>query len=173
MGYRPPMAEHARRTATFEDLASVPDHLVGEILGGVLHTSPRPAPRHANAASVLGSDLNALWQRGRGGPGGWWILDEPELHLGPDALVPDIAGWRRERLPHLPEQAHFELPPDWICEVLSPSTALLDRARKLPIYARAGVPWAWLVDPVQRSVEVFRLQEGAWLDVPNSREWVR
>ncbi len=162
-GYNPPMPERALRPATFEDLQAVPDHLVGEIVDGELYTSPRPAPIHANAASVLGSDLNAIFQRGRGGPGGWWIPHEPELHLGADALVPDIGGWRRERLPHLPERAHFELPPDWVCEVLSPSTALLDRARKLPVYARAGVPWAWIVDPIQRSVEVFRLREGAWV----------
>lgn len=157
------MGEHARRRATYEDLFAIPDHLVGEIIDGELFTSPRPAPKHANVTTVLGGDLNVRWQRGRGGPGGWRILFEPELHLGDDILVPDIAGWRRERLPDLPETAWFGVPPDWVCEVLSPSTGLLDRARKLPVYARHGVPWAWLVDPIARSVEVFRLADGSWV----------
>jgi Uma2 family endonuclease len=110
-------------------------------------------------------DLGSPFHRGRGGPGGWIILDEPELHLGADVLVPDLAGWRRERLPEVPDAAFFELAPDWACEVLSPSTSLLDRRRKLPIYAREGVAHVWLVDPKARSVEVFRLSEGSYLYV--------
>jgi Uma2 family endonuclease len=152
-----------RRPATYEDLLAVPEHLVAEILAGELFTFPRPAPRHASATSVLGSDLNGPYQRGRGGPGGWWILDEPELHLGADVVVPDLGGWKRDRMPALPRTAFFETPPDWVGEVLSRSTALHDRLRKLPVYARAGVRWLWLVDPLVRSLEVFRLHEGAWL----------
>lgn len=152
-----------RRPATYDDLLAVPEHLVAEIVGGELFTFPRPAPRHATATSVLGSDLNGPYQRGRGGPGGWWIIDEPELHLGADIVVPDVAGWRRERMPKLPDSAFFEVRPDWVCEVLSKSTALHDRVRKLPVYARAGVEWLWLVDPIVRSLEVFRLRDGAWL----------
>lgn len=157
------MAEPARRPATYDDLLAVSSHLVAEIINGVLHTQPRPAPRHAAASSVLVTDLNGPFQRGRGGPGGWWILHEPELHLGSDVLVPDLAGWRRQRMPRLPDTAWFGLAPDWVCEVLSPSNALRDRALKLPIYAEHGVSWAWLVDPGPRSVEVFERQDQSWV----------
>ncbi|WP_437915420.1 Uma2 family endonuclease [Sorangium sp. So ce302] len=156
-------AEKQRR-ATYADLEAVPPHKVAELIGGVLHVMPRPAPRHANAASSLGADLHGAFQRGRGGPGGWWILDEPELHFPDprapgeiDALVPDIAGWRRERMPDLPETAYFALAPGWICEVLSASTEDVDRDEKMPIYAREGVRHAWLVDPIQRTLEVYVL----------------
>ncbi len=153
------MSETAERKATYEDLLALPEHVVGEILDGELHTHPRPAPRHAHAYAVLGHSLGAPFHGGIGGPGGWWILDEPELHLGGDVLVPDLAGWRRERMPALPETAWFELAPDWVCEILSPSTAAVDRGLKLPIYAREGVPWLWLVDPDARTLEVYRLGE--------------
>lgn len=129
------MAEPAERQATYEDLLGVPAHFVAEIVNGRLVTHPRPAPRHLRASSSLGGTLDGPFDKGRGGPGGWWILDEPELHLGPHVLVPDLAGWRRTRLPALPEAAWFELAPDWVCEVLSPGTAADDRAEKLPIYA--------------------------------------
>ncbi|EIC21246.1 Uma2 family endonuclease [Thiorhodovibrio frisius] len=157
------MAETAEGFATYEDILDLPEHLVGEIIHGALITQPRPAPRHALASSSIGSDLLGPFQKGRGGPGGWWILDEPELHLGPHILVPDLAGWRRERLPGLPETAWFEMAPDWVCEVLSPGTARMDRADKLPIYALQGVGWCWLVDPDLRTLEVFQRQESGWL----------
>ncbi|MCA9713015.1 MAG: Uma2 family endonuclease, partial [Myxococcales bacterium] len=160
----------ALKPATYADLLAVPDHLVAEIVRGSLYTSPRPAPRHANAAGVLGGELNMVWQRGRGGPGGWWILPEPELHLGDDILVPDIAGWRRERMERLPETAWFALRPDWVCEILSPSTARLDRGEKLDVYADRGVPWAWLVDPGARLVEVFELTGGRWTRHATARD---
>jgi Uma2 family endonuclease len=152
-----------KRPATYEDLLQVPDHLVAEILDGELHTSPRPAPRHASATSGIGGILHGPFDRGRGGPGGWRILDEPELHLGDDVLVPDLAGWRRERLPSLPETACFVLAPDWICEVVSPSTASIDRVKKLRIYAREGVGHAWIVDPLARTLEVLRLDGAQWV----------
>lgn len=123
------MADPARRHASYSDLRGVPDHLVAEIVDGELVTSPRRAPRHARASSSLGGELYGPFDRGGGGPGGWVILDEPELHLSGDALVPDLGGWRRERMPSLPEVTAFELAPDWVCEVLSPSTAPLDRIR--------------------------------------------
>ena len=151
------------RPATYEDLVALPDTLVAEIVGGELHASPRPAPRHALAGSAIGGRLVQPYQDGAGGPGGWWILDEPELHLGRDVLVPDLGGWRRSRLPQLPETAYFPLAPDWICEVLSPSTAQLDRARKLGIYARERVAHAWLIDPLARTLEVLRLEHGRWV----------
>jgi Uma2 family endonuclease len=155
-------ADRARRPATYDELLNVPDRLVAEILDGELHATPRPAPRHADASSGLGGALRGPFDRGRGGPGGWRILFEPELHLGSDVLVPDLAGWRRERLPTLPDLAYFALAPDWICEVVSPSTAAIDRVTKLSIYAREKVPYAWLVDPLARTLEVLRLDDGRW-----------
>jgi Uma2 family endonuclease len=156
------MGRPAKKPATYEDLVRVPEPLVAEIVDGELYASPRPAIPHALAASALGVEIGGPFQRGRGGPGGWWILDEPELHLGGDVVVPDLAGWRRDRLPTLPKEAAFELAPDWICEVLSPATARLDRARKLPAYARENVRHAWLIDPTARTVEVLALDQGSW-----------
>jgi Uma2 family endonuclease len=146
-----------RRTATYADLEAVPSHLVAEIINGEFHTMPRPAPKHAKTSSVLGVVVGAPYGLGIGGPGGWIFLDEPELHLGPDVLVPDLAGWRLERMPDVPETAYFELAPDWVCEVLSPSTAARDRVQKMPIYARENVQYAWLVDPILKTLEVFVL----------------
>ena len=157
------MGEAARRRATYEDLLRVPDTMVAEILDGELYATPRPAVPHAQAASVLGMDLGGAFQRGRGGPGGWWIVDEPELHLDDEILVPDLAGWRRERLPALPHAPYMTLAPDWICEVISDSTRSLDRVRKLPTFARFAVRHAWLVDPLARTLEVFRLEQGRWV----------
>lgn len=141
----------------------MPSHLVAEIVGGDLHTSPRPAFRHAAASSALGGELWSPFHQGRGGPGGWWILFEPELHLGDDVVVPDLAGWRRERMPELPDVAASSLAPDWVCEVVSPGTERLDRAKKMPAYAREGVAHLWLVNPSARTREVYRLVEGRWL----------
>jgi len=152
------MADTARRKPTYEDVLAAPEHLVAEIIDGELYTHPRPAAPHAEAASVLGMDIGSAFHRGRGGPGGWIILVEPELHLDPNILVPDLAGWRRERLPEVPKEAFITLAPDWVCEVLSPGTALLDRRRKIPIYARERVPHLWLVDPIVRSLEVYLLE---------------
>lgn len=151
------------RPATYEDLVKLPDNLVAEIVGGELHASPRPAPRHAVVGAVLGGMLvPAYHQQGKGGPGGWWVLYEPELHLGTDVLVPDWAGWQRTRMPAIPSTAYFPLAPDWICEIVSPSTALLDRAKKLTVYARERVPFAWLIDPLARTLEVLTLEDGRW-----------
>jgi Uma2 family endonuclease len=145
------------RPATYEDLVAVADNLVAEIVDGELWTSPRPAPRHARSYARLVGLLEPPFDRGHGGPGGWVILAEPELHLAGDVLVPDLAGWRRERMPRLPDTAYFSLAPDWVCEILSPSTGVLDRTRKLRIYAREGVRHAWLVDPAMRMIEVLAL----------------
>jgi Uma2 family endonuclease len=153
------MGDPAKRRATYEDLLAAPENLVAEIIHGVLITHPRPAAPHALASSALGGELTGPFQRGRGGPGGWVILDEPELHLrGGHVLVPDLAGWRRERMPVIPmHAAAFELAPDWICEVLSPATAATDRVDKLPIYASEGVTHVWLIDPILRTLEVHKL----------------
>lgn len=148
--------------ATYEALLDLPDNVVGEIVAGELHVSPRPAARHVAAASVLGGEINIAFHRGRGGPGGWWILAEPELHLAADVLVPDLAGWRRERMASIPDVTSFDLAPDWICEVISPSTARLDRTRKLRSYAEQGVAHLWLVEPSAKTLEVFELIDRRW-----------
>src|SRR4051794_23241149 len=152
----------AERRATYEDVVRAPAHMVAEVVEGDLHLSPRPGGPHTRAASVLGSELSGPFDRGRGGPGGWIILDEPELHLGvePAIVVPDLAGWRRERLPFIRAEAFFTLAPDWVCEVISPSSGRLDRITKVPLYARENVRHAWIVDPLQRSLEVYRNEGG-------------
>jgi Uma2 family endonuclease len=155
----------ARKQASYADVLASPEHVVAEIIGGQLITSPRPAPRHARAASRLGVALGNSFDQDGGDPGGWWILDEPELHLerAGHPIVPDLAGWRVERLPELPDAAHFELAPDWICEVLSASTEAVDRADKMPVYAAAGVSHAWLIDPLLTTLEVFRREQERWV----------
>jgi Uma2 family endonuclease len=149
----------SKRRATYDDLLKLPEHLVGELIDGELIASARPASPHARAASILGVDLGGPFDRnaGSGGPGGWWILDEPQLRFGEDVLVPDLAGWRRERMPSLPDVASFELAPDWICEIISTSTEKIDRGRKTRIYARAGIRHMWMINPIVRLLEVFRL----------------
>lgn len=157
------MAQPKPRPAIYADIEALPENMVGEILFGALHAHPRPTPRHANATSVLGHEVMGPFQFGRGGPGGWLFLDEPELHLGEHVVVPDIAGWRRERMPRLPTTAYIETPPDWVCEVLSPSTRMIDRTDKLAIYASFDVGHAWYVDPDARTLEVLTLTGGKWL----------
>jgi Uma2 family endonuclease len=149
-----------KKGATYDDLRNVPDHFVAEMFDGELYASPRPALPHAHAASVLGAKLGGPFHRT--GPGGWVILDEPELHFGNDVLVPDLAGWRRARLPNVPADTYLTLAPDWICEVLSTSTEALDRGKKLRIYAREGVVHTWLVDPLAHTLEVMSLEADRW-----------
>ena len=133
------MASPARKPATYDDLLKLPDDKIGEIVDGELYASPRPAGRHASCAFALSSEIGPPFQGKRGGPGGWLFLFEPELHLADDKLVADLAGWRRDRLPCVPDAPVLTLAPDWVCEILSPSTERLDRVRKLPAYARHGV----------------------------------
>ena len=151
------------RAATYKDLCDVPDHLIAEILDGDLWVSPRPALPHSHVAMMLSGEIGPPFNQGRGGPGGWWILYEPEVHLKDDVVVPDFAGWKRERLAKPKNQAHMTQPPDWVCEILSPSTKHLDRKLKLKIYAREGVCHVWLLDPIKRTLEVLRLADGTWV----------
>jgi Uma2 family endonuclease len=153
----------AKRRATYDDLRQVPEYLVAEILDGDLFTAPRPSAPHAHTAFRLSAALGAPFDEGRGGPGGWVILYEPELHLHDDVIVPDLAGWRRARLPSVPDAPFLTLPPDWICEILSPSTERVDRVHKLRIYSREGVGHAWLLNPLHRTLEVLRLEQGRWI----------
>jgi len=157
------MGNPAEKLANYDDILDLPENMVGEIIYGYLYAHPRPAPKHALAASSVGGELFLPFQKGNGGSGGWWILDEPELHLCEHILVPDLAGWRKSRMPSLPETAWFEVVPDWVCEVLSPSTARSDRVVKMPVYAELGVAFCWLIDPILQTLEVYKLHEGQWL----------
>ena len=165
-------AEKLTTRATLADLEAVPPHRVAELVRGVLHIFNRPAPRHARTSSRLGGELMGPFDTGKGGPGGWVILDEPELQFpepgapgGVEVVSPDLAGWRVERMPSLPEEAFFTVAPDWVCEVLSPSTATFDRFEKMPLYARQRVLHAWLIDPLAHTLEVFRVagEGGLWM----------
>lgn len=156
------------RDELYDAYLRIPAHQHAEIVHGTLYVMSRPAPRHANTASMLGVELGGPFQRGRGGPGGWWILDEPELQLVPkEPVVPDLAGWRLERMPVLPDSAYFALVPDWVCEVLSRSTEKLDLDEKLPYYAEHGVPHVWFIDPIDKRLEVYSLDANAkrWREV--------
>ena len=153
-----------RNIGLYETLAGLPEGLTGEILDGQIQTQPRPTGRHAHAESVLGMRLGPPYRFGEGGPGGWWILIEPEVHFVRDTevAVPDLAGWRRERLPSIPEDQRFLVAPDWVCEILSPGSRSKDREIKMPLYARHGVRHAWLVDPRERTLEAYALCDAHW-----------
>ena len=151
-----------RRPATYQDVLDAPPNMVAELIRGALHLQPRPASRHALAGTALGTKVGNPFHHGEGGPGGWWIVFEPELHLGDNVLVPDLAGWRRERMPEFPDAPWFGLEPDWVCEVLSPGTRRLDLTAKREIYGGAGVGHLWFVDPVARTLEAFELRGGVW-----------
>jgi Uma2 family endonuclease len=154
--------------AVEEAFEAAPETVIAEILDGELSLMSRPARRHTRSSSGLGVLLGGPFGYGLGGPGGWVILDEPELHFGPrpDKVVPDLAGWRRERMPDAlgPEDgpAHFDLAPDWVCEVVSPSSQARDRGVKMRIYRRENVAHYWLVDPVLRTLEVYELEGGRY-----------
>ena len=160
------MASAARKRATYEDVLSAPEHMIAQVIDGELLLQPRPARRHTRVASRIGSSLDGPFDRGVGGPGGWFILFEPELHIGANGrqiLVPDVAGWRRSRVPEFDDGAFFDIVPDWVCEVLSPSTASIDRGRKADIYAATGVGHMWLFDTDDCQMEAFENVDGRWL----------
>jgi Uma2 family endonuclease len=158
------MAEAAKKKAIYEDLYTIPENMVGEILNGELFVTPRPSRAHVYTASALGLGVGPAYQFGQGGgPGGWIILYEPEIALGEDILVPDLAGWRRERFPVEEDRNSISAAPDWACEVLSPSTLRKDKIRKMPIYGQHGVPYFWLIDPIAKTLDVFRLESGNWV----------
>ena len=156
------MNDPAAKVATYRDVLDSPPHLVAEVIAGVLYQSPRPALPHAAAASVVGEELGPPFKRGKGGPGGWIILDEPEIHLADDIVVPDLGGWRRETLPELPDSAFLSVAPDWVCEVASPSTRALDRGAKLEVYQRERVSHVWLIEPLDRFLEVLELDGSSY-----------
>jgi Uma2 family endonuclease len=144
-------------------LEALPEGVKGEIIDGELHVQPRPRFRHARATGFLSRHLGGSFDFDDGGPGGWWIVPEPGIELpGAPEVSPDLGGWRRERMPEPPEDEPIRLVPDWVCEVLSPSNARHDRLVKLPFYARVGVPWIWLVDTRDQTLQVLELRDGAW-----------
>jgi Uma2 family endonuclease len=170
------MGKPAKRPATYDDVLHAPPHKVAEIVEGELILSPRPAGPHAAAATALAEELGPPFKRGRGGPGGWILLLEPELHLDAHILVPDLAGWRRETMNAIGNEPYFTVRPDWICEVLSPSTERLDRSAKIALYAAAGVRHAWLVNPLQHTLEVLQLSAetpAQWLSLAVFRDDAR
>ena len=158
------------RRATYQDVLDAPAHRVAEIVDGTLYNNPRPPTLQALAKTRLSAGLGHAFCFGRSGPGGWWIMHEPELHLGEDILVPDVAGWRRERLPRIQESWDEVIAPDWVCETISDSTRELDLNGKRPVYAREGIPHLWLVDPVDRTLEAFELHDGQWLRIASVKD---
>lgn len=158
------MLEPLKKQASYDDLYSIPENMIGEIIDGELVATPRPSRKHVYTSSVLGNELGPPYQFGRGGgPGGWIILDEPEIKLGEHLLVPDLAAWRKDRFPTDEETNWISVVPDWICEILSPGTIRLDRIRKMPVYAQHGVPYLWLIDPIAKTLEAFGLRSGKWV----------
>ncbi len=151
-----------RQTASYDHIIALPEHVVGEIVDGELVVQPRPALHHANASGSLRELLGGPFRSGIGGPGGWWLLPEPELHLGADVVVPDLAGWRKTRMPRIPNAPWSDLAPDWVCEVLSPGSIHHDRVTKSAIYCRHAVGWFWIVDVRQRTIEAHELAQGRW-----------
>ena len=148
----------AAEPTLYDQLEALPEGLIiGEILNGQLHTQPRPAGPHARVASRVDRTIGRSYDDGIDGPGGWWIFVEPEVHFVRDreVAVPDLAGWRREHMPIPPQDHRFETTPEWVCEILSPSTASKDREIKLPLYARYGVLSAWLIDPSAHTLEAL------------------
>ncbi len=164
------MANPAQKIATYEDVLQVPPNLVAELMNGRLYTHPRPSPKHAFATSSLDGQLFDPFGRGKGGPGSWWILVEPEIHLDAQVVVPDLAGWRKERMPTLPDDAWISVTPNWVCEILSPSTARTDRGVKLPLYAEHKVSHCWLIDPAVRTLEAYELTGEKWVLLETLKE---
>ncbi|MFO1173072.1 MAG: Uma2 family endonuclease [Hyphomicrobiaceae bacterium] len=157
------MADPAEKHASYADIEALPPNVVGEIIFGSLVTHPRPVQWHGAAAGALNVALGAPYQFGSGGPGGWVFIPEPELHLGPHVIVPDLGGWLRERMTEPPSKGWHEVAPDWVCEILSPGTERHDKGAKRTIYATYGVNHLWQVDPRLKSLEVFRRQDNGWL----------
>jgi Uma2 family endonuclease len=154
------------RPATIEDIEALPSHLKGEIIDGELYVQPRPRARHARIEGMVVGSTQGPYDLGRGGPGGWWILPEPGIEVpGSPEFSPDVAGWKRDRLPELPDDAPIRVVPDWICEVLSPHTRGYDLLKKRPFYARLGVGWLWYVDAEAQTITVSQLRQGEWVEV--------
>jgi Uma2 family endonuclease len=163
-------ASAARGRATYQDVLDAPPNMMAELVNGALHLQPRPASRHARASFKLAGRLDGPFENGVGGPGGWYFATEPELHFGEDVVVPDLAGWRRERMAEFPDAPAIELAPDWVCEIVSPGTRRFDLTEKRDLYGVQGVGHLWLVDPRAGTLETFALRDGAWVLVGAVKE---
>ena len=157
------MSNLAIKQAIYQDIVDLRHNVVGEIIDGQLEIQPRPTPKDAVVSSSLGAQLISPFQKGKGDPGGWWIIDEPECYLSVHILVADLAGWRKQRMPVFPETDWFDGVPDWVCEILSPSNARLDRIVKTLLYAQLGVVNLWLIDSNLQTLEAFQLHDSHWL----------
>jgi Uma2 family endonuclease len=154
------------RAPTLADLDALPPGIVGEIIEGVLYTMTKPRMRHQRTGLEIGSGLLGPFDHGFGGPGGWWIVTEPGIELpNTPEISPDVAGWRRERMPEMPVDEPIRLVPDWVCEILSPTTRRHDMLHKQPYYAKIGVPIMWLVDIEARVLTVHRLESSHWVTI--------
>ena len=155
----------AKSISLYEQLEQLPESLTGQILNGQLYTHPRPNGKHILISSNVGAELHGPFQKGKNGPGGWWILQEPEVHLtlNSEVVVPDLAGWKKERLPEIPDTHKFTVIPDWICEIFSPSTESIDKEIKMPLYAKYGVKYLWLIHPIKKSLQAFKLTNNEWI----------
>ena len=170
------MSDPAKKKATYEDLFNIPENMRGEIINGELIVTPRPSRKHGYVAATLIEEVGPPYHRGRGGPGGWIFIVEPEIILGEHIIIPDVAGWKAERFPKEEEQNPISAVPDWVCEIISsPKGELYDRGEKMSIYAEYGVHHAWLINPAIRSLEAYRLESGRWsrLGVFGERKKVR
>ena len=158
------MPDPARKLSTYSDLLALPDDTRAEILNGEIIVEPSPTPAHQSTIAEIYAELRGPFQRGRGGPGGWWLIPDVDVELGPhDICRPDISGWRKDRVPGFPAERPVRHRPNWLCEGLSPRTAVLDQGAKRVLYQRAGVPWYWVVDPLNRTLTVLRLVEDAYV----------
>lgn len=156
------MSLPVRKRATYDDLYNLPANMTGEIIDGELIASPRPSRMHVNASSILGGELIPPYRFGKGGPGGWIILVEPEIAFGDNIIVPDLAGWKIERFPAVEDHNWISVAPDWVCEIVSPGTASIDRVRKMGLYAMHRVPYYWIIDPISKTLEVFENENSKW-----------
>lgn len=154
------------RPATTADLLALPDRPRHEVIAGNLVQKLLPSPRHGFRQGEFLMEVGGPYQRGRGGPGGWWFGSEITCGLtATDTFLPDIAGWRRDNLPAPPEGPVCRVRPDWVCEILSPSDPGRDLRDKLAGYHRGGVPHYWIVDPERDLLTVHRWAEEAYLVV--------
>ncbi len=157
------MSESAKKIATYDDLYNLPDNMVGQIIDGKLVTTPWQSREHARASTILSAKLIAPYELGENGPGGWIILYKLEVRLGDNIIVPDLVGWRNERFPIAEETNWVSVCPDWVCEIISPNTVRIDKTKKMPVYARYGVGYFWLIDPANRTLDVYKLESGKWM----------
>ncbi|HEX3763053.1 MAG TPA: Uma2 family endonuclease [Kofleriaceae bacterium] len=154
------------RTPTLADLDALPPGIVGEIIDGVLYTMTKPRMRHQRTTRLIGGTIGAPFDDERDGPDGWWIVTEPGIELpNTPEISPDVAGWRRTRMPEMPNDEPIRMVPDWVCEILSKSTRRHDLLVKMPYYARVGVAYAWIMDLEARVLTAQRLESGRWVTI--------